>query len=146
MRAWDWVKFIKWVRGQNCRVKGKRPEHPPHIKLHHRFQHMHPLQRGHVPLQVASLGFQVTAPLYTRLAARYAISTRGAATPRARAVEVLGKCFASVSQCAGAQTWIDTARWRIVLASHTRQLFCHMTARPYTAASRYAWWPRNITA
>ena len=24
------------------------------------------------------------------------------------------QCFASVSQCAGAQTWIDTARWRIV--------------------------------
>jgi hypothetical protein len=30
---------------------------------------MHPLHRGHVPLQVAALGFQVAAPLYTRSAA-----------------------------------------------------------------------------
>lgn len=30
---------------------------------------------------------------------------------------VQSQCFASVSQCAGAQTWIDTARLRIVLAA-----------------------------
>jgi hypothetical protein len=28
--------------------------------------------------------------------------------------EIQSQCFASVSQCAGAQSWIDTARLRIV--------------------------------
>jgi hypothetical protein len=45
------------------------------------------------------------------------ISVRGAAAPRTRAAEVLDECFASVDQCAGAQAWFDTARWRIVLMS-----------------------------
>lgn len=75
---------------------------------------MHPLQRGDVTLQVATLGFRVTSPLCTRYVP---ISARGAAAPRARAAEVLGQCFASVDQCAGAQAWFDTARSRIVLVS-----------------------------
>ena len=70
MRAWDWVKFIQWVRGQYLRIEARKPNQPPQHQAQQRFQHMHPLQRGHVPLQVASLGFQVTAPLYTRSAAR----------------------------------------------------------------------------
>ena len=37
------------------------------------------------------------------------VSARGAAAPRAGAVEVLGKCFARVGQCAGAQIWIRLA-------------------------------------
>lgn len=45
------------------------------------------------------------------------ISASGAAAPHARPAEVLGECFASVDQCAGAQVWFDTARWRIVLDS-----------------------------
>jgi hypothetical protein len=45
------------------------------------------------------------------------LSARGAATPRSGAAEVLGECFAMVNQCTGAQTWFDTARWRIVQVS-----------------------------
>ena len=78
---------------------------------------MHPLLCSHVPLQLASLGFQVTAPLYTGSAAGYAIHAHAAAKARARAYRGLGECFARVGQCAGAQAWFDTARLHIVLVS-----------------------------
>ncbi len=83
------MKFIKWVRPQYLLIKGEVPNHPP-------------LHRGHVPLQVATLGFEATAPLYTRWAARYADQcTRRCYAPCRGLQRCFVQCFASVSQCRG---------------------------------------------
>ena len=46
------------------------------------------------------------------------VSARGSASPRAGAGELHRQCFASVSQCAGAQIWKVSARLRIVWKGH----------------------------
>ena len=52
------------------------------------------------------------------------VSARGSASPRAGAGELHRQCFASVSQCAGAQIWKVSARLRIVWKGHRCARHC----------------------